>query len=80
MTHTQWKIIVDVLLAITFVSLMITGIWPQFTFQHVGRAGFTLLHVQAGEVFVVLGLIHFGLNWRWVRTHLFRRKVVAKSG
>ena len=78
MTHLRWKILIDLLLAITFLSLMITGIWPDMTHKYVGKTGFHLLHVQAGELFIVLGLAHVALNWRWVHKHIFRLKNKAK--
>lgn len=74
MTLTRWKILVDILLFLTFLSVAITGLYPKFTFAHFGNAGFHWLHVEMGEALIVLILIHLGLNWRWVRTQIFRRK------
>ena len=74
MTLTQWKILVDILLFITFFSLTITGLWPMSIYQHFGTTGFQLLHIEAGKTFIVLSLVHLALNWRWMKTHIFRRK------
>ena len=71
MTLKRWKVVVDILLFVSFLSLSLTGLFPD---QLVGRAGFHLLHVQVGKVFIVLTLVHLGLNWRWITLQIFRHK------
>jgi hypothetical protein len=74
MTLTRWKTLVDIFLTIVFISIAVTGLWPHQFHQH-----FHLFHIQAGRLFIVLVIIHFGLNWRWVSRNIFGIKTAARA-
>ena len=66
MTLTRWRFLVDILMFVAFLSVAFTGLWPTYTHLHTGKAGFHLLHMQAGQLLVALILLHLALNWHWI--------------
>jgi cytochrome b subunit of formate dehydrogenase len=71
----RWNLILDTIVAISFVLTAISGVY--FLFAPSGRrvvdpmilfsrATWDLIHTWAGVVLVSVALIHFIIHWRWV--------------
>lgn len=67
----RWKVFVDIVLFVTFVSVAVTGFWPGFFFQ---RNLFKLLHVDMSYLLTAAIVVHLALNWRWIARQIFRIK------
>ncbi len=70
MNRAKWLKRVNVLLFIFLLYQAMTGLLSGVMNGDV----FEVIHPAGGVILVVLGLIHIGLNWGWVRSVFFARK------
>jgi hypothetical protein len=61
---------INALLFIFFVFQLVTGALLGLT----GSEAFEVAHPLGGAILAVLGCIHIGLNWGWVRSAFSSRK------
>ena len=70
MNKARWLKRVNVALFIFLLYQAVTGLLSDVMNGDV----FEVIHPIGGAILVVLGFIHLGLNWGWVRTALLARK------
>ena len=67
--------IVNVILAILFLSQVITGALQDW-FNIFSPSAYDVLHVKGGLLFALFVVIHTVLNWGWIRSNYFKTKIV----
>ena len=60
---------INVVLFILFLSQAITGTGHEVVPGKI----FEILHMKGGIVLIILILVHFTLNWGWVKSSYFRK-------
>jgi len=65
--------IVNVLMALLFVNMAVTGVFS-------GAIGdlVDLVHVKAGYLFIALAALHIILNWTWIKSTFFKKKAAPQ--
>jgi len=74
-TNTRVNLILDIIVAVSFILTAISGIYfffipdghkaadPMFLFS---KTTWDLLHTWAGVVLIVAALIHIAIHWKWI--------------
>jgi hypothetical protein len=70
MNRARWLKRVNVVLFVFLLYQAVTGLLSGVMNGDV----FEVIHPIGGVILLVLGLIHLGLNWGWVRTSLLAPK------
>jgi len=73
MKKTTLLKIVNVLMALLFVNMAVTGVFSGAIGDLVG-----LVHVKAGYLFIALAVLHIILNWTWIKSTFFKKKAPAQ--
>ena len=77
MTRTQWNLLIDALILLTFLAMLSSGWIMQFDLPHGSpsrgwnvlgwdRHGWGEMHQLASLAFISLLVAHFALHWEWM--------------
>lgn len=71
MKKTTLLKIINPLLALLFITQALSGIFHDYLME-VSYETFEIIHGIGGYVFVFLVVVHFTLNWNWVKSTFFK--------
>ena len=65
--------IINPILALLFITQALSGIFHNFLME-VSYEAFEVIHEFGGYIFVFLVVVHFTLNWNWIKSTFLKRK------
>ena len=63
----------NIILAILFINQALSGYFSTYI-QEYSYDLYTILHKNLGTVFICTVVLHFILNWNWVKATFFKKK------
>jgi hypothetical protein len=72
--------VLNPLMVIAFITVAVAILLLKYTIipSLQGNATVYQIHIIAGKVFILLGILHIILNWNWVKSQIFGIKAKPK--
>jgi len=74
MSRVKLLRIVNILLALVFLSISVSGIIQMLSPGTIPYLQFKQIHPLTGMLLIILVLVHVYLNWNWIKANYLKKK------